>query len=289
MARARAGNRRMLGRRKHPPRRLAIDGICRRCRWSHGGGCFRSAEHTRFSTCSGAMHLASRAVATLYESLRETCPDVPSRGYVESLDEAGRQATLHDVGHGPFGHFLRRAFSCAYRTESRNRSAARFIRRGVSPNCSAAFAAIRTTDWPTTKRSIPSKSSSSSPAREAARRRAAMAAVSAEPLRGLYHRRQHGFRAARRLHVGLQQPGRSTSPGCLHYSQFTDRGLTIHERGLSALGAFHLGCAPNVFPPSLLPPHRSGDDLELPRSFRDSKPICFPATRANISTTSTSA
>lgn len=65
---------------------------------------FPTAEHTRFQHVLGAMHLASRAVAALYDSLREVCPDVPSQGYVEALMRMA--ALLHDVGHGPFGHFL---------------------------------------------------------------------------------------------------------------------------------------------------------------------------------------
>src|SRR5580698_2336690 len=65
---------------------------------------FPTAEHTRFQHVLGVMHLASRAAAALYGSLAETCSDVPSLGYVEALLRVA--GLLHDVGHGPFGHFL---------------------------------------------------------------------------------------------------------------------------------------------------------------------------------------
>jgi HD superfamily phosphohydrolase len=65
---------------------------------------FPSAEHMRFQHVLGVMHLASRAVEFWYESLAEACPAVPSRAYVESLLRMA--ALLHDVGHGPFGHFF---------------------------------------------------------------------------------------------------------------------------------------------------------------------------------------
>jgi len=65
---------------------------------------FPSAEHMRFQHVLGAMHLASQAIDAWYDSLQASCDNVPSRACVESLVRLA--ALLHDVGHGPFGHFF---------------------------------------------------------------------------------------------------------------------------------------------------------------------------------------
>ena len=65
---------------------------------------FATAEHSRFQHALGAMHLAGEWTRHLYPSLQIACKDVPSSQLVE---ETMRMAgLLHDVGHGPFGHFF---------------------------------------------------------------------------------------------------------------------------------------------------------------------------------------
>src|SRR5579862_6324295 len=65
---------------------------------------FPSAEHSRFTHLLGAMHLASLFAPRVDASLRVAFP-APSSAplFEESLRIAG---LLHDVGHGPFGHFF---------------------------------------------------------------------------------------------------------------------------------------------------------------------------------------
>jgi HD superfamily phosphohydrolase len=66
---------------------------------------YPSAEHSRFQHSVGAMHLAGEFAKHLYPSLRQVlgseCPSLP---LVESYMRI--TGLLHDVGHGPFGHFF---------------------------------------------------------------------------------------------------------------------------------------------------------------------------------------
>jgi len=65
---------------------------------------FATAEHSRFQHALGAMHLAGEWARHLYPTLRTSCKETPSRALVEeTMRVAG---LLHDVGHGPFGHFF---------------------------------------------------------------------------------------------------------------------------------------------------------------------------------------
>lgn len=65
---------------------------------------FPAAEHSRFQHALGAMHLAGEFGRHLYANLSQVAAGTPSLPLVEeTLRVAG---LLHDVGHGPFGHFF---------------------------------------------------------------------------------------------------------------------------------------------------------------------------------------
>lgn len=66
---------------------------------------YPSAEHTRFQHSVGVMHLGEMFAKSLYPSLKDVIgSQCPSQNYVESLLRI--TGLLHDVGHGPFSHFF---------------------------------------------------------------------------------------------------------------------------------------------------------------------------------------
>ena len=196
---------------------------------------YPSAEHTRFPHVIGAMHLGSRAAAGLYASLKETCPDAPSRGYVETmLRMAG---LLHDVGHGPFGHFFDEHFLKGHGLTHETLGAV-IIRerlgeqlRRVRRNPNSAMEAGESLDpeqiaWLIQR---PKSGDAESQPRWLALLRSLLS--------GIYTIDNMDF-VLRDAQMTGYSPRAFDLDRLLHYSFFSPHGLTIHDRGMDALVRF---------------------------------------------------
>ena len=233
---------------------------------------FPSAEHTRFQHVLGSMHLASRAVEALFQSLRDVCPEVPSRGYVESLMRMA--ALLHDVGHGPFGHFFDQHYLADYGlthetlgSQIIRHELADLLRR-VRRNPNSCLEDQETLD--------PSE----------------IALLITRPREGTSEPLPRWLQLLRSLFSGLYtvdnmdfvlrdayMSGYSIRAfdldRILYYSTFTPKGLTVYDRGLSALVRF-IAVRAELFRAIYF--HRTvrAIDLSLQDLFRQSKPFLFP-------------
>jgi HD superfamily phosphohydrolase len=234
---------------------------------------FPSAEHTRFQHVLGAMHLASRAVAELYESLKQVCPEVPSLGYVESLLRIA--ALVHDVGHGPFGHFFDEHYLADYGLNHEIvgsviiRQELGELIRNVRRNPQTCLADGETLDPEQVALLItrPKETDSAEPIPTWLRFLRSL-------FSGLYTVDNMDF-VLRDAYMSGYSTRAFDLDRLLHYSSFTSRGLTIHERGLSALVRF-IAVRAELFRAIYF--HRTvrAIDLSLQELFLDSKRHLFP-------------
>lgn len=201
---------------------------------------YPSAEHTRFQHVLGVMHLASRFVAGLYESLKDSCPDVPSRGYVESLLRMA--GLLHDVGHGPFGHFFDEHFLSRFGATHESLGA-QIIETELGPllrcirrNPNSRLEAGETLD-PAQIAWLIQRPKTSEPGTGEPNSQPRWLHLLRCLLSGIYTIDNLDFVLRDAYMSGYSQRAYDLDR-LLHYSFFTEQGLTIHDRGFPALIRF---------------------------------------------------
>ncbi len=239
---------------------------------------YPSAEHTRFQHVVGTMHMASRAVEALYPSLQGVCPDVPSRGYVEcTMRLAG---LLHDVGHGPFGHF----FDAHFLTDHQAADGTRLNHEKLG----AHIIQHELGEMLSRVRRCPNSELAASEQLDPAQ----IAWLIQRPTDGDGAAHPRWLAMLRSLFCGLYtvdnmdfvlrdayMSGYSERAydldRLLRYSFFSPRGLTIHHRGLNALLRF-MQTKSELFRAVYF--HRTvrAIDKTLEDLFRDSKRLLFP-------------
>ncbi len=233
---------------------------------------FPSAEHSRFQHILGVMHVASLAVEQLYESLKSIDNSVPSKAYVDSLMRVA--GLLHDVGHGPFGHFFDTHFLSHFGLTHETLGAQIIenelgeMLRGIRRSPIGDFdegEVLRPADvaWLIQR------------PKDAIRDdRPRWMALLRSLFCGIYTVDNMDFVLRDAFMTGLS-PHAFDMQRILHYSSFTESGLTIHDRGMHALVHF-MAMKAELFRSVYF--HRTvrAIDLELADLFRESREYLFP-------------
>ncbi|MDO8722651.1 MAG: HD domain-containing protein [Syntrophales bacterium] len=237
---------------------------------------YPAAEHSRFQHSLGTMHIAGEFGRYLYPSLREICRDIPSLNYVEGLLRVA--GLLHDVGHGPYGHFFDDHFLRQYGLTHEDLGQLIIVRKlnkiisGIRRSPGGPFAGEEALD-------------------------PAQVAFLIKMPAGQERRQPKWLQLLRQLFSGIytvdnldyvQRDAYMTGfsldivdiARLRFYTFFTEKGLTLHQAGISALSRFinaRLNLYTNVYF------HRTTRalDLHLQEIFRETMDIVFPANPAD--------
>ncbi len=232
---------------------------------------YPSAEHSRFQHVLGAMHVAGRFARHLYPSLKAAIPDCPSANYIEEFLRVA--ALLHDIGHGPFGHFFDDNYLAQF--DLTHEKVGQHIIRTELADIIRAIRRSPTGEFSKGEKLHPDQvafliGKGPSPASKQPRW-----VVFLQPLlSGIYtaDNLDYVMRDAYMCGVAI---GAVDIDRLMYYTFFTDKGLTLHKSGLTALNMFlnaRLYMYTNVYY------HRTtrAIDEHLKELFKDTMAELFP-------------